>query len=281
MHTEQKLRLRENRIVRTLIYPWKRWRVRQTQRRFAKSEHAKRIEAFHGAYKGERCFIIGNGPSLRTKDLEALRDEVTFAANRIYRLYDETDWRPTFWMCVDPYILAEDHDLIEKLPGMRFVSDIAEQYGVLANETLYMIHNHQPYYINKYSSKIQVPFSEDVSRGFEAGETVTYNAIQFAAYMGFTQIFLLGVDHNYSQKMNEKGQLQIDRSVRDYFGDVKTENYNIQNFPVSTKAYYSARAYADTHGIQIFNATRGGKLEVFPRVSFDEVTDKGKDIASE
>jgi hypothetical protein len=34
-------------------------------------------------HKGQRCFIIGNGPSLRQTNLALLKDEVTFGLNRI------------------------------------------------------------------------------------------------------------------------------------------------------------------------------------------------------
>ena len=35
------------------------------------------------------------------------------------------------------------------------------------------------------------------------------------------------------------------------------------------KAYMAAHQYADSHGIKIYNATRGGELEVFERVELD------------
>ena len=40
-------------------------------------------------------------------------------------------------------------------------------------------------------------------------------------------------------------------------------------------AYQAAREYADRHGIKIYNATRGGKLEVFERVDFDSLFSMG------
>ena len=276
MQFDWKLRLREHKAVRVLVYPWKQWEIARVKSRFARSANVERLQRFHGIYEGKRCFIIGNGPSLTVEDLELLKDEITFAANRIYRMYEQTDWRPTFWMCVDPYILESDKDKIAKLPGIKFVSNQIEHAGIDAGEELYWIYNHQPYRINKYSDRIRVKFSEDVSKVFEAGETVTYNAIQFAVYMGFKEIYLLGVDHSYSQRMDSKGRLQIDRSIKDYFGDVKTEKFNIQNYTVSTEAYRSALAYANAHGIQIFNATRGGKLDVFPRISLDAVVAQHK-----
>ena len=36
-------------------------------------------------------------------------------------------------------------------------------------------------------------------------------------------------------------------------------------------AYKGAKIYAEKHGITILNATRGGRLEVFDRVDFDNL----------
>lgn len=271
MNHQTKLLLREKKAIRVALYPYKKWREFSDCREFERSEDSNRLKEFQGKYSGRRCFIIGNGPSLCNQDLNRLKDEISFAANRIYRIYDQCIWRPTFWMCVDPYIIRDDHKIIEGLPGLKFISDQCKRYGVKSDETLYMIHNHQPYYINKYSERIKVPFSSDVSKRFEAGETVTYNAIQFAAYMGFREMYLLGVDHSYSQTMDSKGKLRINKGIKDYFGDVKTEKYNIQNYTVSTNAYRSALAYGNEHGIAIYNATRGGKLDIFPRVRLEDV----------
>ena len=38
--------------------------------------------------------------------------------------------------------------------------------------------------------------------------------------------------------------------------------------------YKSAKEYADSNGIKIINCTRGGMLEVFPRMSLEEVLGK-------
>ena len=32
-------------------------------------------------YQGKRCFILGNGPSLKQQDLTLLKDEITFVSN--------------------------------------------------------------------------------------------------------------------------------------------------------------------------------------------------------
>lgn len=59
------------------------------------------FNAIRNRYLGQRCFVLGNGPSLTVSDLELLKDEVTFAANKIYLCFGETNWRPTFYSVED------------------------------------------------------------------------------------------------------------------------------------------------------------------------------------
>ena len=42
------------------------------------------------------------------------------------------------------------------------------------------------------------------------------------------------------------------------------------------RAFQSAKLYAENHGIKIYNATRGGKLEIFERADFDLLMNKGE-----
>lgn len=62
----------------------------------------KQIAELRNSHEGERCFIIGNEPSLRAEDLSRIKEIPSFASNRIYEIYDLTDWRPTFY-CIQDY----------------------------------------------------------------------------------------------------------------------------------------------------------------------------------
>ena len=74
----------------------------------------KILKELKDKYKGQRCFIIGNGPSLTVSDLESLKDEVTFASNRIFKIFDETDWRPDYYGVFDESVFCSD-EIIEKI----------------------------------------------------------------------------------------------------------------------------------------------------------------------
>ena len=90
--------------------------------------------------------------------------------------------------------------------------------------------------------------------------------------MGFKEIYFIGVDHHFQISQNNKGEIIVDNTVKDYFSDKYNEdkaNLFIPNTEKSTLAYIALKDECDKRGIKVYNATRGGKLEVFPRVEFD------------
>jgi len=60
-----------------------------------------------GAYQGQRCFVIGNGPSLNQLDLAKLKDEQVFACNLFYRHDLIETIRPDFYSMIEPILLDE------------------------------------------------------------------------------------------------------------------------------------------------------------------------------
>ena len=107
-------------------------------------------------------------------------------------------------------------------------------------------------------------FSDDASECIFDGNTITYSVIQMAVYMGFTEIYLLGCDSDFSGKT--KHIISYEEN-KDDVAVKGTENFAA----VSGIAYMTAKEFGDSHGIKIINSTNGGKLEVFPRKNLDEV----------
>ena len=70
-------------------------------------ECAEALKQFQNIHIGERCFIVGNGPSLRCEDLDMLKQEITFGSNYIYKIFNKTDWRPTYYFNSDNMVLKK------------------------------------------------------------------------------------------------------------------------------------------------------------------------------
>ena len=253
-------------IKARFVRPW-------VQKHFDKTSHGKKIKEYHNKYKGKRCFIVANGPSLRVEDLELLhsKGEVTFAMNRIYKIFPQTNWRPTYYVCEDELIAADCQDEINKVDAeAKFIPiEIKWWHNININNA---IHFHLNY---NREDDFEFGFSPDVSRQIDCRGTVTCTCIQIAAYMGFSEIYLIGVDHSFQKIIDENGNIIEDKSVKDYFiegYDADIKESVVHNTGRTTKSYMDMKKYCDEKGTPtIYNATRGGKLEVFERIDFESL----------
>ena len=242
----------------------RRWKCIVMAKRRARGycdERYSEVKHFAGRYEGERCFIICTGPSLTLEDVERLHGEYTFSMNSITKIFPRTSWRPTFYLIQDEagYVKLEKDLQTYKLEN-RFASDrMIDQLKLKEKFIIYPIDmlNHPA---NGIHTAPKYFFSDNAYAIVYDGFTVTYSAMQLAVYMGFKEIYLLGCDCNYSGEKIHFVHYDKQRT----FVPPNTEQDMIS-------AYREAKRYADEHGIKIYNATRGGKLEVFERVDFDEL----------
>ena len=115
------------------------------------------------------------------------------------------------------------------------------------------------------------PVSQDISKKVVNTYTVSFVAMQIAAYLGYREIYLLGFDHNYEFELDEKGRIHKSLDAKDHFFQDNNPNTYASNIIEMTKSYMAFHSYAKEHNITIKNATRGGKLEEFERVDFDSL----------
>lgn len=253
-------------VTARFVHPWQ-------QKHFEKTRYGKKLAQYHNKHIGQRCFIVANGPSLRAEDLELLhtRGEITFGMNRIYRLFDQTNWRPTYYVCEDELICQNQQAEINAVQAReKFIPIELKWWHDIS------IANACHFHLN-YSEQARYPFgfSPDIAHQLDCRGTVTFTCMQIAAYMGFTEIYLLGVDHNYRVIIDINGNTITDPTAKDYFCegyDADIQDVVIHDMGNNTRAYMDAKKYCDTTGrTTIYNATRGGKLEVFQRVDFDSL----------
>lgn len=233
-----------------------------------------RLTQFKNMYSGKKFVIVGNGPSLRAAHLEALarkNEYVFFASNLIYRIFRETSWRPDLYCSTDhvmmlnhfntmadieaKYLFFGAHRLNKKVQELR--RSQPERDNVFWFEKVYL----------EWGEDAMPLFSPDPSKFLVEGSTITFSMIQWAAYMGCSEIYLIGVDWEYPDPTGKNPK--VNHFCHDYC-DPDIE-YNPAPIYVILKSYEKAKEYSKQHGFRIFNATCGGKLEVFERISLDSL----------
>lgn len=239
--------------------------------------HSKKARKYKDKYKGRRCFVIGNGPSLDPNDLDKLdkNGEITFACNKIYNIFSKTEWRPDFYFLMDVWVLkSAAKELLNIEPKECSFYNYAFCNGyILWND----MNNIIPlYHMPEQDSVDRVTrFSKDISVQHCIG-AVTYTMLQAAYYMGFKDVYLIGCDH-FVDSWEKTGVIDhfYDGS-KEVIWDLTAEYTKIDNHIRLNNCYKAARLAFEEDGRNIYNATRGGHLEIFNRVDFDSLFKEGE-----
>ena len=197
----------------------------------------------------KRIFLVGNGKSLLDTPLNLLKNEDTFALNAIDLIYDKTDWRPTYYFCMD--VNPNDRRRWEAIKSNLnckkvFLWDgFKERFSGENIEWLARCKKHHPFPV----------YSKNALQEWHLPTICTAHGsmnpmMQLAVTMGYTEIYLVGVDLWTSKKCH------FDERYPAFW--VWQERNKIENH-----IHEVARRSSP---VPIYNATIGGNLEVHPRV---------------
>ncbi|MBQ8138899.1 MAG: motility associated factor glycosyltransferase family protein [Lachnospiraceae bacterium] len=235
------------------------------------------LDSMHDKYLGERCFIICNGPSLTKEDYVKLKDEYTFGMNYICNWFYETGIETTFYVVQDYWARArymkDDFDRLSNT--VIFLSDhMFKKYGFeyegkynLMPASLKNLH---------YPQKMR-RFQPNLKKGVSIGRSVAYPCAELAYYLGFRQIYLIGADcqidvggaHPEADGLYGRHE-DVEFLKWNCYGQEETKSRGlILDQEIISK-------FCKRSDLKVFNATKGGALEVFPRVSLDEIIDVSK-----
>ena len=225
-------------------------------------QSVQQLRSYHNLHQGKRCFIIGNGPSLRKMDLQPLRKEITFGLNRIYLLFPELGFSTTYMVLINELVLEQCVNDLLALPMPRFITWRSRKYYAKNPGIIFLDSDYTA--AEKFSPIL-------TARVFE-GFTVTFMAMQLAYYMGFSEAILIGVDHNYTTQGVPNttvisGGDDPNHFASAYFG--KGFRWQLPDLAGSERAYRLAKQAYEQDGRRILDATVGGKLTIFPKVEFE------------
>jgi len=241
------------------------------------------FQTLHQSNRGSRCFFLGNGPSLKAIDLRLLESEQVWVANRAYLLFDRIRWRPSFYVVRDPYVIENSLDqmrsLVISLPGtIFFFPDCVRESGLMADQ------RNVCWYRELEKTTTDHPrFSFDADVGVVRSSTVAVTVLQLAVWMRFDPIILLGCDMSYEARKSggEETFQPVQGADSDHFDRSYLDGgarWQVPDVAAMFADFEAARQACDSRGVTVFNATDGGKLEVFPRIRFVDIAGRGDAI---
>lgn len=271
------------------IIGFNRLRDIKTSIRFMNDKSAKqeliKNEKFKNAYKGKKCFILGNGPSLQSVDLCLLQNEYTFTVNQLPRNPQFKKINTNFHVWADERFFHLDRNKPEDMELLQIMKNVQTNtnkphvfYKYSARKMVEEFQLQQDMNIYYYEQgSLELPghlkWDCDFTKLVPGFPTVMQYVICLAIYMGFSEIVLLGCDcsgfitiaetklgnaenYKYAYKIsnNEKKRMekvQNQTSIRDELSWYVSlfDDYAILN------------CLCESHGIKLLNATQPSLLE--------------------
>lgn len=268
----------------------------------AQAKSLKANKSLKNLYTGKRCFILGNGPSLKDVNLADLKNEYVFTVNQLMRRQDFAELNTNFhlWSDFNFFDLdmgkAEDAELLEVMKMVNTkgnkplcffpadMKDFAGKYG-LDRE------------LNLRYFKIRLRFYEGFRQpirfsGFiPAMSTVVHFAIFLAVYMGFKEIYLLGCDstsivvqiksslenndeNDYSYELSENEK----RRMHKLLAKNGIEGY-ARSFWHILLSYRVLFQYCKKRQIALYNCSSQTIIDTIPKIKLSEVLSEGTQSA--
>lgn len=228
-------------------------------------------------HKGQRCFIVGNGPSIKQQDLTLLKNEWTFCVNHFYRHSDIESISPSYYAIVDPKLTTGEWPLTmfdeiqAKCPQAELF--LSAKYQETSPEIVDRAQAFKHRWV--YSNQI-------LHQGFDCSTDITHciggaNVITlclFAAiYMGFEEIYLLGIDCDGIFRDLVDQSSHFYKAEKENIGD-NDPQLVVRHLRASLQGMRGWQAISDRFKdspCKIVNVTEGGLLNVFPREDYLEV----------
>ena len=212
-------------------------------------------------HRGETAWFIGNGPSVKIDDLNALEGKLVFAFNRFHLSYGSTRLRPT-------YTVTGDQQVIE---------DFGQQIVDQAGGHVFVAHHSPPDLMGDYAWVRLLPvfpplFSRSADQFVTPGGSSVFIGMQIAYFMGIRSFYLYGMDFKFAFARSASPSDSLRNATGE--GNHFIENYRAGRAwtPPDLKevgaSFLVARTLISHEGGFIRNTTRGGLLEIFDRVPF-------------
>lgn len=225
-----------------------------------------KLKKYRNIKKGKKVIIICNGPSLNDVNWEVIKKSNidTIGLNKINLIFTKTDFRPTYIVCINRYVVEQNKTFFNNTEIPLFID--YNNKDILRGEKINYI----------YSLPLRGFFSKDISKGYCQGFTVTYAAMQLAYHMGYDEVGLIGCDHYFKDKGIPNTTIKtvdIDRNHFDpnYFG--KGMEWQLPDILGSEFHYQISRDFFQKNNKKIYNCTNGGHLEIFERKSLSNFID--------
>lgn len=238
--------------------------VRQGLKFLGKRAFLQKNLQWKNRFSGQRVYIIANGPSVASIDRSLLKGERVIVMNNFHKAAWKDEVRPVAHCVGEPpesTAWADPSEAMNAIDSESLWLNIAARGHVKelapGKDVFYIMAGYEPRLWGRRKIRL-----EGLALGFQ---TTAQLAMQVALYMGFTDIRLLGFDHDWLASPEFSKHFYSDEpDEEDRLGTFSY--YKLMEFSMRMwDGYYALAKAAEAHGATITNVTNHSFLDVFPR----------------
>lgn len=230
-------------------------------------------------YDGKSCFLIGCGPSIKQQKLSKLKGQNVIGLSTFYYHPDYADLNiiadifTGYTLHKDNYNMDEwmhyFNEMYKNCKSEIFLHE--DDYDFIKNKLNIDLEKKTNYYKTRSDIHNILEFTPSIDKEIYAGQNIAIFAIQIAISMGFKQIYLIGLDHDWIYRLINKSQTKFHESKSDFsIANQDKFSFWIKVYHKLWSDYEYIKKYAEKKNVKIINLTEGGVLDVFDRENFED-----------
>lgn len=234
-----------------------------------------------------RFFILCNGPSVKKQNIRLLKGELVISVSSGYLHPDYAEIAPkyhcvpqiTYGLMTREDVIAWFREMHDRLGAATLLLSDTEE-PLVREEGLFPGRKVRYVHLEGVFSDLPPQTIPDLTAAIPGVQSVPILALMLAMYMGGDKLYLLGTDHDHFRSGEYKYFYEPTvLKGKDVFVDDKGKLRGgwfaeFCALAVLWSQYQNIEEIAANNDIEIFNATHGGELDVFPRVELSSLFPK-------
>ncbi len=241
----------------------------------------KQNRELKGQGAGKRCFLIATGPSIKQQDLKLLEGEDCFTVSNFFVHEDIKRIKPKLhffapyhkplvednfvenWRCADR-MLPKKTNIVLGTGSRRMV----QEHGLFSERKIY--------YLNFRNLK---RVRGDIEKSVMAPQTGTMMIFPVLAYMGYTEINLIGCDMNmlkdYGKKVENFYAKDIRKNATDE-GRWQGILFELEANLIMMKQYKMYKDFLEMRGVKVQNLSPTSWIDFIDKVEYMDAVRGGQ-----
>lgn len=244
----------------------------------------RRNREFQDLYIGQRCFILGNAPSLKNHNLRNLAGEKVFSLSNGYLHPEYNMYKPQFH-CLPQITFSNREGGMDAHKARQWLTEIFEntqQATLFLHQDIKKIKGLKSLACRDIawigtSGAARFDKKIDLRRFIASIDTAPQMAIAIALYMGFKEIYLLGIEYDalcsktYEYFFPREKLLFKDPHVSDNNQVVVSRLDYLRSYVRAFEGFERLKKQAHHHECTIYNCSATSFLDMYSFQDFDSL----------